>query len=164
MATFHFKGLEEYEKMLSNLSSISAVRAICGEVIYAGADIVADAVREAIDSLPVIDHRTHGTSANQLQGITSAQKKGLQEGFGITPMGEDNGVYNVKLGFDGYNSVKTAAYPQGQPNALIARSVNSGTSFRKKTQFVDKAARAAKAPAEKAMAETFDKKLEEAMK
>ena len=37
MATFRFKGLEEYEKMLSNISSITAVLAICGEVIDADA-------------------------------------------------------------------------------------------------------------------------------
>ena len=164
MARIKFQGLEEYEKLLSKISSPTATREVAGAAIYAGADVVANAIRESIQQLPEVDHRKRGSSQDKLQGITSAQKKGLLEGFGITPMGEENGYYNVKLGFDGYNDVKTKQYPGGQPNAMIARSINSGTSFRAKTQFVDKATKKAKPQADKAMAEAFDKKLEEQMK
>lgn len=164
MARIKFQGLEEYEKLLSKLQESETIRAVCGATIYAGADVVADAIRQSIEQLPELDHRKHGSHKDMLQGITSAQKKGLLESFGITPMDEENGYYNVKLGFDGYNDVKTKQYPAGQPNAMIARSINSGTSFRVKTQFVDKATRKAKPQAEKAMADAFDKKLEEQMK
>lgn len=164
MAKFTFKGLEEYEMMLSRISSVRTVEKICGEVVFAGADIVADAVRTAINEIPVVNPGAHGTSSKKLQGITSAQKKGLQDSFGITPAANDDGYINVKLGFDGYNSVKTEKYPNGQPNSMIARSLNSGTSFRQKTRFIDKSARSAKAPAEKKMADTFDKKLTELLK
>ena len=161
MASFKMQGMEAYENMLSQIASPTTTAQIAGAAIYAGADVVADAIRSAIEDIPEVDHRKHGTSEEQLDGITSAQKKGLLEGFGITPMQEDSGMFHVKLGFDGYNEVKTKQYPGGQPNAMIARSINSGTSFRKKTRFVDKAAKASKGAAEKAMAAAFDKKLAE---
>lgn len=164
MASYKLKGLEEYEKVLSGIAGAAEKGELAGAAIYAGADVVADAIRGGIRELPEVDHRKRGTAGNQLDGITSAQKEGLLEGFGITPMRNDNGLFNVKLGFDGYNKVKTKRWPAGQPNAMIARSVNSGTSFRKKTRFVDIAAKKAKPEAQKAMAEAFDGKLEEMLK
>lgn len=164
MARYKLKGLDEYEKVLSGIADAAEKGELAGAAIYAGADVVADAIRESIQTLPEVDHRKRGSASDQLNGITSAQKEGLLEGFGITPMRNDNGVFNVKLGFDGYNKVKTKRWPSGQPNAMIARSVNSGTSFRKKTRFVDKATKEAKPKAEKAMVEAFDRKLAEKMK
>lgn len=161
MATWKFKGLETYERKLSQLSSRKTIAEMAGRVIHKGAGIVADAIREAITDLPVVDHRQHGSESSKLRGVTSAQKKGLLDGFGITPMSEEDDTYNVKLGFDGYNSVKTAQNPDGQPNAMVARAVNSGTSIREKIPFVDQAAKKAKPIAEQAMGEEFDSILKE---
>lgn len=164
MAKFMFTGLDEYERLLSKLETSESIRAVCGAAIYAGADVVADTIRKGVDALPVVDHRAKGSTSHQINGITSAQKRGLQEGFGITPMRCENGYYNVKLGFDGYNSVKTKNYPSGQPNVLIARSVNSGTSFRQKIPFVDRAVRKAKPKALTEMTNAFDEALEKQIK
>ena len=159
MAKFKFVGLEEYAEQLSKLASEESVRSVCGASIYAGADVAADAIRDSIDSLPVVDYRKRGSSENKISGITQAQKDGLRDGFGITPMKKDDGYYNVKIGFNGYNNVKTKKYPSGQPNSLIARSVNSGTSFREKIPFVDSTVRKVKPKVEKAMEEKFDSAL-----
>ncbi len=159
MATWHFSGLAKYERMLSNLGSVKTTRKVCGVAIYAGAGVVADEIRRGIDALPVVSHNKRGTPADPLEGITSAQKTGLQDGFGVSRMTLDNGFYNVKVGFDGYNSVETKSYPFGQPNAMIARSVNSGASFRRKIPFVDNAVRAAKGKAEKAMKIAFENEM-----
>lgn len=164
MATFKFKGLEEYERMLSKLQEFETVQAVCGATIYSGAEVMADAIKGSIEAIPVVDHRTRGSESAKLKGVTSEQKKGLIEGFGISPMQHTDGFYNVKLGFDGYNSVKTAKYPNGQPNSMIARSVNNGASFREKTQFIDKAVSKAKKKTEQAMVETMDKELEKVTK
>ena len=86
------------------------------------------------------------------------------DGFGISRLKDDDGFVNVKLGFDGYNSTKTEKYPNGQPNVLIARSVNSGTTFRKKTKFVDKAVDSAKKAAEAAMDAACSREIEKIMK
>ena len=163
MAKLTFKGMDEYLITLGKLADYNQNREIIGEAVFDGAKIVADAVRDGIDAIPEIDHRQRGSNSSQLHGITSAQKKGLQEGFGIAPMTDDNGFLNVKLGFDGYNSVKTKQHPSGQPNAMIARSVNSGTSFRSKIPFVDSAVRSKRAAAEKAIADGVDKGIKKIM-
>ena len=161
MARFTFQGLDRYVMQLNKLKGMSEETA--GKVIYAGADVVADAIRKNIDSLPVVDFRKKGSSSSLIDGVTSAQKKGIQDGFGITPMKEENGYFNVKLGFDGYNTVKSKKYPQGQPNVMIARAVESGTSFRKKHPFVSPAVKATRSEAEKRMAEVLEQEIQKIM-
>ena len=163
MATFRYDGLDEYIKTLQHIGSPQKVRSICGKVIYSGAAVVADAMRKEIEDLPTVDHRKRGTPQKQLEGITTLQKKGLLTGFGISKLQRDDSGYNVKLGFSGTNQVKTNLYPGGQPNAVIARSVNDGTSFRKATRFVKKAFKKSKKAAETAMAEKFGEELEKAL-
>lgn len=161
MATFQFKGLDAYIKQLSALNA-GDKGDIIGKTVYAGAAVVADAVRKSIEALPV----GPGTAKDGglIDTVTPTQKRGLLDGFGISHIQDDDGFVNVKLGFDGYNGTRTKNYPKGQPNVLIARAVNSGTIFRKKTRFVDKAVSSSKKPAEKAMDETCNREIEKIMK
>ena len=139
MAKYQMRGLEEYAQYLQRIGANTPE--ICGKAVYAMADVVADQVRENITKLPTVtEAKALGAyRANETTDLTKAQKKGLEDGFGISPMQNDNGYYNVKLGFDGYNKVKTRKYPQGQPNAMIARAVESGSSVRKKNPFIRRA-------------------------
>lgn len=159
MAKLKFKGLEEYEKQLMKLKNCS--EDCIGKAIYQGAAVIADAVRQNIEALP-IDERIV-KAGQMLNGITQEQKDGLLVGFGIARLQDDGGFLNVKLGFDGYNGTVTKKYPMGQPNSMIARSVNGGTSFRQRIPFVDNAVRAKKSEAEKKMKETFDDVLKSAL-
>lgn len=160
MATIKFKGLEEYEMRLSSLGKRS--KEVCGRAIYEGAKIVADEIRKGIDELPVI--RGYGTPANPLPGgVTAAQKEDLQDGLGITPLAEKAGFYNVKIGFDGYNRTTTEKYPRGQPNQLVARGAESGTSWKMKSPFVRPAVNRSKDAAEKKMAEVLDEEMKKLM-
>lgn len=105
--------------------------------VYEGAHQVGIGMLAAIQSIPVMnDHYVPGDYP--LNGITQEQKDGLLSSFGFAKMQDDGGFINTKCGFDGYNSVKTQKYPHGQPNALIANAVNSGTSRRQKYPFVAK--------------------------
>ena len=162
MATIAFKGLREYEEKLSKLNA--GTEEMIGKAIYEGAGVVADSVRSATSSIPVARSNQRGSEANKLDGITSKQKAGLLDGLGISKMRHENGYYNVKIGFDGYNDVKTKKYPIGQPNALIARSVIRGTSFRARNDFVSKAVNSSKKAAESIMAQTFDEEINKVMK
>lgn len=158
MAMFQFGGIDTYIKQLDKLYAVTK-DAIIGKTVYAGAAVVANRLRAAAEALP------EGRENEAIFGaVTPAQKRGLLEGLGISRMRDDDGFVNVKLGFDGYNSVKTKKYPNGQPNALIARAVNSGNSFRKKTKFVDKAVRASKKDAEAAMDAACSREIEKIMK
>lgn len=160
MAKLTFPGLDDYIAELERLSDVS--RDCIGQAVHDGAGVVADAVRQAINNLP-IDERVV-KNGQMLYGVTQKQKDGLLAGFGIAPLENDNGYQNVKLGFDGYNSQRTAKYPQGQPNSMIARSVNSGSSFRQRIPFVDDTVRQKKSACEDKMKETFNKELGKAIK
>lgn len=159
MAKMKFQGLEEYEAQLLKVQELS--RTAIGEAIYHGAKEIADAVKQNINALPV-DNRTR-IKEGLLNGISDRQKQGLIESFGIAKLQNDGGYVHVKLGFDGYNSVRTKSFPNGQPNSMIARSVNSGTSFRRQIPFVDNAVSQHKAAAEEKMKEQFDKVLSKAI-
>lgn len=161
MARFEFSGIDNYIKQLNKLQQ-STKDGIVGKTVYAGAEVVADSVRRAIQALPVGSGRTE--DGGLIDTVTLPQKAGLLDGFGISRLKDDDGFVNVKLGFDGYNSTKTEKYPNGQPNVLIARSVNSGTTFRKKTKFVDKAVNSAKRAAETAMDAACNREIEKIMK
>lgn len=159
MAKLKFQGLEEYEEKLLKLKNLS--KEMIGEAVFDGAAVVADAVKQSIQSIPVDERYASGNAT--LYGITSEQKQGLLDGFGIARLQNNNGYMHVKLGFDGYNSVKTKKYPNGQPNSVIARSVNSGTSFRQRIPFVDNAVNSAKSKAEQAMQEKLDESIKDIM-
>lgn len=161
MAKITFPGLNDYELMISKLSK--GVDDIAGKAIYAGAGIVADAIKENIKALPIV--RGYGTTENPLPGgVTAPQKAGLIDGMGISPMQDDGGYLNVKIGFDGYNATKTDKYPQGQPNQLVARGVESGTSWKQKKPFIRPAINASKSRAEAEMARILDQEIEKVTK
>lgn len=152
------KGMDQYLSQLQNLE-FDAPEAV-KEAVYEGANIVADAVRKNINNLPTDDspYQEYITALRTVQKRGLAQKK-RGTGFGVSPMQNENGYIHVKLGFDGYNTLKTKKHPGGQPNAMIARTFESGNSFTKKLSFVSKATRATKDAAERKMAETIDKRI-----
>ena len=164
MATIKFPGLKEYEKRLSTLGKEG--KAIAEKAVYAGAAIIADAVRANINALPAVKDEWGVVAYNNNWSapLTETPKKGLQDGFGISPMGNEDGILNVKLGFDGYNDMKTKKYPKGQPNAIIARSLESGSSIAKKRPFVAPAVRKTKKAAEETMAKIIDEEIAKIMK
>lgn len=157
MAIMRFKALKEYELRLSKLSK--KTREIAGKAIYAGAGIITDAIRKNIEAIPSQDDKAGLIAYNKktTAPLTDTAKKGLLDGLGITPLEEDNGIYNVKIGFDGYNDLKTKKYPKGQPNVMIARSLESGSSIAEKRPFVRPAINKSRKKAEQAMADIIDR-------
>ena len=91
--------------------------------------------------------------------ITKAQKWGLVHSFGIASLRNEGGFIHVKIGFDGYNEVQTKTFPNGQPNVLIARSIESGSSTREKTPFLRPALAAARKQAIEAARVKFDEAI-----
>lgn len=139
------KGIDKYISQLEHIASLTPQT--CGKVIYDGAKVVTDAVHQAINSIPDSD-------------CDRVQKQGLIDGLGIARMQNQNGYYNVKVGFDGYNNKVTKKFPKGQPNMMIARSLISGTSFHpQKNDFVRKAVSSSRSAAEAAMKKRFDDEM-----
>lgn len=149
MAKFQVgQGIDEYISQLQNLEFNS--EDIIGRAIYKGADIVADAIKANIEGLPA-------------SACTDVEKAGLLSGFGIAKMQDENGYFNVKAGFDGYNEDVTKKWPHGKPNSMIARSIEGGTSWKAKHPFIAPAVRLSRDAAEKAMAEEIEKSIQETM-
>lgn len=161
MAKIEFKGLKEYRLKLQQLSALAGERVI-GAAVYDGAEIAADIIRQEIQSLPTDEH--WGTPEHQKAGPSKEEKDGLLESFGITPIRNDNGFINVKLGFDGYQGKPTRKYPRGKPNQMVARSVESGTSFMRQTAFMKSAVRKARGQAKAAMKKRVEQEIESIMK
>lgn len=157
VATVKFKGLEKYISQLERLTNASDD--IVRKALYKGAEVVANNIKQSIYSLNVDDSPYNANTTKS--GPTTIQRNGLIESFGISPMREKGGSLDVKLGFDGYNKVVTERWPKGQPNAMVARSVESGTSWMVKQPFVNRAVNSSKALAEEIMRKTFEEKIRE---
>ena len=155
MAKFQFTGVDnllaQYEKLEANSTEM------IGKAIYVGAGLVADTIRASMESIIVDNH--FGTSENKIAGPNALQKMGLLQSMGISELRRDGNFWNVKVGWDGYNNLKTKRWPQGQPNTLVAQSVESGTSWMEKQPFVRRAEKSSKGRCEEVMAEAFDKEL-----
>ena len=106
-----------------------------GRAVYPAAQYLANQVKSAINDLQTDD--SHGDAMKL--GPTTRQKEGLQKSFGIARLRRKGNGFNVKLGFDGYNDIMQGKWARtGQPNAMIARSVNKGTSFMRPQPFMDR--------------------------
>lgn len=160
MAKIEFKGLEEYIAKLNRLEALSRDKVI-GAAVYDGAQIVADAVRASIQALPTDEG--HYQEQKKI-GPSQAVKDVLLQGMGVAPLQNDNGFENVKVGFDGYDDQPTVKYPKGHPIPMLARSVQSGTSFMYPNPFVKTAVRKSRKAAEAAMAKRVNEEINKIMK
>lgn len=158
MPTFEVEGLEQYMNTLQTLSQ-KELKNILGAMLYDGAGIIADEIRKGVNALPVEEDGAFGSSKHPMRGVTRAQKKGLQDSLGVAKMRVKGDEYNISIGFDGYNSWKTRKYPKGQPNSLIARSIEKGTSFRSPHPIVEPALRRVQSKCVEAMQKQFDEQI-----
>lgn len=159
MAKFQFEGIDNYIAQLEKL--YGDTEKIAGKAVYDGAGVVMKYVLQGIDSIAV-DNR-YGTEENPCSGPSSYEKEGLYRSVGIAKARYDGTFYNVKIGFDGYDEIKTKTWPNGRPHSMIARSIQSGTSWMQKQPFMRKAEQAARGPCELAMAEAVEKEIQKIM-
>lgn len=147
---FNSDGINEYIQILQHLTD--DWKEIAGKAIYEGTKIIADRVKANINALPIDEH--WGTPDNPLNGVTRVQKQGLLDSFGISDMQDDGGFLNTLIGFDnpGYNA-------DGQPNLLVARATQSGTTFSKKIPFFKRAVDATRGAAEQKMKEILEEEI-----
>lgn len=163
VAKFKWDGMEEYERKLSRLGERSG--AVVRKAVYAAAGLVAAEISAGISGLRITPEKR--ALANFKQGkpgyITPEQKAGLQASLGIARFRNENGFINTKIGFDGYNSIETEKYPHGQPNAMIARSCERGTTGMIAQPFVNKAVSRASKKAEAVMEQVLDEEISKIM-
>ena len=161
MSHIRVEGMEEYLSLLD--LNYKQLERICGRSIYPGAGYIYKECRKRLEAVRTDDHlfKFAEQYGRKRRGITTRQKQGLIESLGIAPlMNKRGGVFDVKLGFDGYNDIVSTKYPKGQPNAMIARSLNKGTSFMEAQPFMDQTIEAARHPVEDKIEAQFYKELE----
>lgn len=157
MAKITFPGLGAYGEALRQLeASFAGNNDILERAAQAGANPVADEIRKRLDALPS-DAFRHLEDEDKFSGVPVGNHLDLLDSLGVTPPGRDkNGFVHVKVGWDGYGSHPTKAYPQGIPNQLLARAIESGSSVRQKIPFVRPAVKASQKQALEAMGRVID--------
>ena len=162
MAKIELYGFDKYIRQLEAIEKKTT--SFCKAVVYPGAAELADQMRKEVAALPTITDAQ--AKANYRAGIQNAalsesQKAGLVESLGITPITKNSdGIVEASVGFSGYNSVVTEFFPQGQPNAEVARSLEKGTSGLKRDAFATRAVRLCRRRAEQAMAAEADARIQ----
>ena len=163
MAKFKWEGMDEFERKLSRLGDRAPE--YTRKAVYTAAGIVADEIKAGIRGLKITSEKQ--ALANARKGVksyvTPEQKAGLEASFGVAAFRDDQGYINTKLGFDGYNSVKTKAWPKGQPNAMIARSCERGSTALVRQPFISPAVKRAQKRAETAMEQVLDEEINKIM-
>lgn len=143
--------IAQLEKLEANVPEI------VGKAIFPAAKVVADEIQKEISSLRTDESGKRGT-------LNAKQRAGLHKGLGIAKMQQDGKLTNVKIGWDGYNDIKTKRWPNGQPNQMIARSIERGTSFMKANPFVKRAVNRTRKAATAEMQNVLDSEIEKIMK
>lgn len=146
-------GTAELEEMLNRLGE-SAYK-VGKAALYEGAKVVADSYTAAVKSIAVSARRWHNEPGGRLP--TREERDSL--GIGIAKF-QENGLDEVStiVGVpDGYTTVNG----RQKATKLIARSINSGTSFMKKQPVFRRAATTSRAPAQEAMIRKADEMIEQ---
>lgn len=153
-------GLEDVYAMLKSLGSGEAIEKVQKKAVYAGMAEIKNEVERQIRALPEQEHYIKPDDLPR-NVITRREKAELIAHLGISHMETKDGRVSNAVGFNGYTSIQTKAFPNGLPAVLIARSINSGCSVRRKIPFMRQAKAAAKAKATEAARQAALKALNE---
>lgn len=156
---FRFKGLKEYVEKLERLSNTFNTEACIELAVKEGSDVVAEYTMKELQAMPV-DNRPY-VKDGMRTSVTKKVKEELIKSFGVTPLANYDGFINKKTGVAyGYNGVRTRRYPKGQPNVVIARSLEKGTSFMPKNPVFSRASRKARKPCLAVMEKSLNESIE----
>jgi hypothetical protein len=136
------KGLTETMKMFEKIEGNTDE--IIEDAIRDGIAVVTDEMRRQISSLKTSDEYEAG---DKMRYPSKRDIKGLLDSLGFTPVKMDGTKFDIKSGFDGYNSNVTKKYPKGHANQMVANSINKGTSFMPAQPFINRTTKTAKAAA-----------------
>ena len=156
-----FKEMKRFERNLLELSR--DVSKILKPAVYDGAGVAATALRETVGGLACVSDvdSIHAWRASTPTIICRSQKDGLLEALGVAKMKARGFSFNTRTGFDGYNSIVTRRWPNGQPNVMIAASCEHGSSAMLAQPFIRPAYKLCATEVRKIMEETTKKKIEE---
>ena len=150
--------LEEVSKMLSQLDSGAAD--IAAAALYKGAGVVADAFTQAVNDIRT--QRFFYAQNGRTRLASPEEKEALNGKTGIARFRGSGGEIDTIVGLQnaGYATVNG----KRKPVAVIARSINSGTSFMEKQPVFRRAASKAKKEASEAIVREAERQIKERTK
>lgn len=150
-------GLDELQKKLEDLGE--STDAILNRALFAGSKVMADGLKKAIQGLPE-DSGYKIIKRDKPRNVVSPEnKQDMITHMGISRFQSKTGSVYASVSFDGYGSIKTHKFPNGQPVVLIARSINSGSSVRMKHPFIRPTINQYKQAANDAMRKAVEEEL-----
>lgn len=147
---FKTKGFDRLIKQLGELSNPIEVVNVVNKALEKGADVVADATRTELMNLKVDNRRR---VEGQRDSITQLQKNALLRGFGISEIQKKKNNSNIKTG------VNRDVNALNQPNVVIARRLENGTSYMPKNPVFSRASKKARSQCLNAMADSVNESI-----
>ena len=161
MAKLNFNGCKEIIDKLSDIGQRAPKMAAAA--LFEGAKVTADMLREAVQALPeeqfhpLPGAHNNGDSASPLNVLTPDDKADLLDTIFVKKFEHSTDGVTTEISFaGGYSRHPSKKYPRGIPLPIIARSIESGSSARRKRPFVRTTASKAKEPAAAAMQAKLD--------
>lgn len=159
--------LELFSKHFRKMYDVFGDFSTYENIIKAGCDPIADAIRENMEAIPV-DKFRYLRNGDKFNVVDIVAKEAMLANFGVSPVWRHDGWYDAKIGWEGYipyDDVFGIPFVRGR-NAVaqVARSIDSGSSVRQKYKFVGPAVNRARRKAMAAMIKATDEIIEEIFK
>ena len=162
MANMKVEGLQEFMDGLTAIGEHAG--GIAKKCAFDGARVVADGIAEKVCELPIDSNGGFTKGTDPLNVITARDRTDLAACLGVSKIENDGMSTSVSISFNGYISRTERKYPNGVPAALIARSIEKGTSVRAKKPFLRPAIKSNQQAALAAMQKTMDESVAQIQK
>lgn len=149
-------GLTELNQLLGKLGA--RAQDVASGALFDGAGIVADAFTSAVSGIETAPFKYARPGKTRLP--SPEEKAALEGKTGIAKFRKDGSEVNTLVGFNP-NSGYADVAGHTKPVPVIARSINSGTSFMKKQPVFRKAVSKSREPAQQAIVAKAEQMLEE---
>lgn len=181
MAKISFDYTEKFGRVLGYWETRMLDDNALKRVVKRGTAIIADALRYAVENLPVAVYQ-RGTKERNVSlqqgyetciptlrgattlrgGVTKREKKLMLKHFGVTPIKRDrDGFLHAKIGWDGYTTHPKKGFPKGFPVPFMVAIIESGTSRRSKIPFIRKTVKKYESAAVEEMQKALDEELDD---
>lgn len=152
-------GFDTLAKELETIADHSGE--IASRALYAGAGVMADKIRSAVDSQQTQPNREHKNKS-----LLPYEKQALQNGLTVEKFIHDKArdYTQTSITFHGRTDHRTESYPNGVPTILLARAINKGTSFRSANRFFSNTVNKTRSEAEQVIVQTAEQEMKKHIK
>ena len=157
--TINTEGLDQVGRMLAELAN--RAQDVAAGALYDGAGIVADALNNGIKSIQTEPFKYAARGQTRLP--SPQEKAALERKVGIAKFRKNGSEVDTLIGIS-YNSGYTQISGKQKSVAVIARSINSGTSFMKKQPVFRQAKNKSQSAAKAAIVSKIEKMFDEIIK